>query len=148
IPIAFAGQRVQLHGYLRLEDVTGFVALWIREDAGMSSVGFNTLQNLQLKGTADWKEYSVDLPLNPEARTLFFGFLLSGTGKAWVDDSRLMVDGKPVWEAPKVERPKTVLDTDTEFDRGSGISLGALTPEQTANLATLGKVWGFLKYHH
>src|SRR5262245_28718370 len=24
----------------------------------------------------------------------------------------------------------------------------AVSPEQTANLVTLGKVWGFLKYHH
>ena len=35
-----------------------------------------------------------------------------------------------------------------EFDRGSGVVLNALSPAQTANLVTLGKVWGFLKYHH
>ena len=59
-----------------------------------------------------------------------------------------MVDGKPVWEAPKVERVKTVLDTDNEFDAGSKINLSSLTPAQTQNLEMLGKVWGFVKYHH
>ena len=29
-----------------------------------------------------------------------FGFLLVGTGKAWGDDFRLLVDGKPISEAP------------------------------------------------
>jgi hypothetical protein len=45
-------------------------------------------------------------------------------------------------------RPKTVLDTDTEFDRGSTITLDRLSPVQIQNLTTLGRVWGFLKYHH
>jgi C-terminal processing protease CtpA/Prc len=43
---------------------------------------------------------------------------------------------------------KTVLDEDHEFDGGSKIVLEDLTPAQIANLTTLGKVWGFLKYHH
>jgi hypothetical protein len=69
-----------------------------------------------------------------------------GTGKTWADDLRLLVDGKPVWLAPKA--PKTSLDLDHEFDAGSGIALTTLTDIQIANLATLGRVWGFLKYHH
>jgi len=60
----------------------------------------------------------------------------------------LLVDGKPIWEAPKLVRKPTVVDIDHKFDGGSGISLTALTNTQINNLATLGKVWGFLKYHH
>ena len=37
---------------------------------------------------------------------------------------------------------------DHEFDRGSGVRISALTPLQVQNLAMLGQVWGFLKYHH
>ena len=73
---------------------------------------------------------------------------VAGTGKVWADDLQLLVDGKPVWEAPKVERPKTAIDLDHEFDGGSGIVLSELTKTQIENLAMLGKVWGFLKYHH
>lgn len=53
-----------------------------------------------------------------------------------------------MWEAPKAERVETVLDRDQEFDAGSKINLSALSEVQIGNLATLGKVWGFLKYHH
>lgn len=34
------------------------------------------------------------------------------------------------------------------FDNGSGVSAGDLNPAQIENLAVLGKVWGFVKYHH
>lgn len=37
---------------------------------------------------------------------------------------------------------------DREFDRGSGIALDCLEPIQIQNLASLARVWGFLKYHH
>ncbi|QKY10015.1 S41 family peptidase [Janthinobacterium lividum] len=43
---------------------------------------------------------------------------------------------------------KTAFETDHAFDAGSGIALDAVTPAQVDNLAVLGKVWGFLKYHH
>ncbi len=46
------------------------------------------------------------------------------------------------------DRAKTVFDSDHEFDNGSGVRVDKLTPTQIANLVTLGKVWGFLKYHH
>jgi hypothetical protein len=48
---------------------------------------------------------------------------------------------------PKAES-KSVVDSDHEFDGGSGIAVTHLSSVQIDNLATLGKVWGFLKYHH
>jgi hypothetical protein len=58
------------------------------------------------------------------------------------------VDGKPVWEAPKADRARTVFDDDHEFDGGSQVSINELTNVQIDNLVLLGKVWGFLKYYH
>lgn len=37
---------------------------------------------------------------------------------------------------------------DHQFDNGSGIALTKLSSVQVDNLVTLGRVWGFLKYHH
>jgi C-terminal processing protease CtpA/Prc len=139
------GERIELRGYIRMEEVSGFAALWIREDGVARSIEFDSTQKLQRNGTSDWTEHKVSVRLNPSAKTLWIGFLVSGTGRAWVDDLQLLVDGKPIWEAPKVE---TVLNRDTEFDAGSKIALTELTPVQVDNLATLGRVWGFLKYHH
>jgi C-terminal processing protease CtpA/Prc len=148
IPMDFSGATVELRGFLRTEDVSDFVGLWMREDGEAPSLAFDNMQARQLKGTTEWKEYSITLPVHPEAKQLFFGVLLVGTGKAWADDLQLLVDSKPVWDAPRVDRPTTVLDRDHQFDGGSAISITGLTKIQIDNLVTLGKVWGFLKYHH
>lgn len=43
----------------------------------------------------------------------------TGTGIAWVDDLRLLVDGKPIWEAPRRQIVRTAPDDDHEYDVGS-----------------------------
>lgn len=149
LPMDFAGHKIELRGFLRTENVSEFVGLWLREDGeGGASAAFDNMQGKAIKGTNEWAEYSIVLPVRPEARQLVFGALIVGTGKLWVDDLQLLVDGKPIWEAQKVERPKTPADIDHEFDKGSGIAPFELSKIQTENLAMLGRVWGFLKYHH
>jgi C-terminal processing protease CtpA/Prc len=148
LPIDFAGTRLELHGFLRTQDVSDFAGLWMREDGDSGSVAFDNMQRRQLKGTTEWTEYSITLPLDKAAKRLFFGVLASGAGRVWADDLRLLVDGQPIETAPRIELPKTVLDLDHDFDGGSGIALKQLSPIQVANLAMLGKVWGLLKYHH
>jgi C-terminal processing protease CtpA/Prc len=148
IPIDFGGQMLEIRGFLRSEGVTGFFGLWMREDGNAGPVQFDNMQKRQLRGTTEWTEYSIQLPLDPRARTVFFGALLAGKGKVWVDDIQILVDGKPLDEAAKIERAATALDTDHEFDAGSGVEITTVSPQQIENLVTLGKVWGFLKYHH
>src|SRR5207248_272646 len=145
-PIDCTGTKIELRGFLRTEDVLGSAYLWMREDGPGGSVGFKGA--LPANGTAPWTEYAVSLPLSDDARSLVFGIILQGTGKVWADDLQVLVDGKPVWDAPKVDRPTTVLDTDREFNNGSHMKLTGLTRVQVENLTLLGKVWGFLKYHH
>ena len=148
IDIDFAGSTLELRGFLRTENVSEFAGLWMREDGEQNNLAFDNMEGQNLKGTTEWKEYSIVLPLKPEARKLNFGVLLVGTGKAWADDLQLLVDGKPVAQAAKIERPKTIFELDTQFDKGSGIAMNDLSKVQIENLVTLGKVWGFLKYHH
>lgn len=148
IAMDFEGRRIELRGFLRTKDVTGFVGLWMREDGDSPNLEFDNMQSRAVKGTQDWQEYTISLRVNPDARVLAFGVLIQGTGVLWIDGLQLLVDGKPVWEAPKVKREPTALDTDHEFDHGSGINLDSLNDAQVENLVTLGKVWGFLKYHH
>jgi C-terminal processing protease CtpA/Prc len=148
IPIEFKGSKVELRGYLRTEEVSDSAGLWMREDGFGETVEFENMQGRPISGTTTWTEYSIILPLNPNARKLFFGFLLSGTGKVWASEFQLLVDGKPVWEAPKSGVAPTIVELDHEFDKGSGIAPINLSSVQIENLATLAKTWGFLKYHH
>lgn len=148
LPVDFGGRALELRGFLKTEDVVGWTGLWLRQDGEAGSVAFDNMQQRNVHGTTDWTEYTIELPLRNEARTIFFGALLAGEGKVWVDDLQLLVDGKPVSGAPAVERVETVLDTDDAFDAGSGIDIGELTPGQIERVAALGRIWGFLKYHH
>jgi C-terminal processing protease CtpA/Prc len=146
IPIDFSGSRIELRGFLRTRDVQGLAGLWMREDGESGVVlQLDTMNRQGLNGTHDWQQFSVILPLDPAAKNLVFGALLVGTGITWVDGLQLLVDGVPVADAP--ERAPQQLETDRTFDQGSGIQLATLTPTQIENLAALGRVWGFLKYH-
>ena len=144
----FSGKRIEMRGFLRTEDVTGYAGLWMRQDNGAEMLSLENMQSQQLKGTHDWAEYKITLPIHADTRSLVFGFLMAGTGKAWADDLQILVDGKPLWETTKAARAETVLDRDHEYDSGSRIVLAKLSDVQIQNLTTLGKVWGFLKYHH
>ena len=148
LPMEFKGTVLELRGYLRLEDVSEWAGLWLRQDSESGMLRLDNMQNRQLRGSRDWAEFTIKQPLNTETRTLVFGALLAGEGKIWVDDMQLLVDGKLIAQAPKLERSETALDRDTEFDTGSGIVTTSLTARQTTDLVRLGKVWGFLKYHH
>jgi C-terminal processing protease CtpA/Prc len=149
LPMDFLGSQIELRGFLRPNDVSDFAGLWMREDGEGKTLAFTNMQDQKVHGTREWTEYSITLPLNRDATKLYFGVLLSGTGVAWADDLELLVDGKPIAQA--LEAPKklpTIMDVDHEFDAGSRVMLSQLTPVQVENIATLGRVWGFLKYHH
>ncbi len=148
LPIDFSGDSLEVRGWLKYDGVTDFAGLWLREDGESGTLVLDNMQRRGLAGSADWAEYRIALPIHPRATKLLAGALLSGSGKVWVDDVRLYVDGSPLKDVSVFVRRPTVQDTDREFDAGSRNQANALTPAQVENLVLLGKVWGFLKYHH
>jgi len=99
LPVDFQGSTVELRGYLRLQDVSGNAGLWMRQDADGQMLSLENMQSQQVKGTHDWAQFRIALPMNRKAQQLFFGVLVSGTGTLWADDLELLVDGKPISEA-------------------------------------------------
>ena len=83
----FSGKSIEIRGFLRA-DVTGYAGLWMRQDNGPQMLSLENMQSQQLKGTHAWAEYKITLPIQAETRSLVFGFLMAGTGKAWADDYR------------------------------------------------------------
>lgn len=146
LPVDFEGGEVELRGYLRLENVSGSAGFWMREDSGGQMLSIDNMQSQNVKGTRDWNEYRIKLRVDPQADRMVFGVLLSGTGTLWADDLQLLVDGKPIADAQRRTTP--AMPVGTEFDKGSKVQVSALSQEQVENLVTLGRVWGFLKYHH
>lgn len=142
LPVDFPGDSIELRGWLKWEGVTGNVGLWQRQNGSAGMVQFENMESRGLSGTREWTEYRIALPRDANARRMVVGAMLVGAGRLWADDLRVLVDGRPL------EYPRTVLETDTTYAAGSRIELGGPTRAQAGNLALLGKVWGFLKYHH
>jgi C-terminal processing protease CtpA/Prc len=146
--MTFSGMTLELRGFLRTENISGFAGLWIREDDDIPAFAVEDMRTHKLPGATEWAEYSVSIPIRSEAHEVAFGVLLSGGGTIWADDLQLLVDGKPVWDAPRRADLYTIANTEHEFADGSGVKVPPLSRGQIDNLNTLGKVWGFLKYHH
>jgi erythromycin esterase-like protein len=93
---AAAGKKLRYSGFIKTENVEGAAGLWWRVDGtDHKTLAFNNMQQLHISGTTDWKEYSFELPVAPEARNINFGMLLSGGGTAWFDDLKVELDGAP-----------------------------------------------------
>ncbi|RYE22299.1 MAG: peptidase S41, partial [Sphingobacteriaceae bacterium] len=150
IPHTLKGKQIQLKGYLKTDRVAGgFAGLWMRIDGASGQLAFNNMADQNVSGTMDWKEYSITLPYDDDnALTIHTGGLLVGSGKMWLDDLRLYIDGKPVDRAEQKRIVLTGAQADTAFAKRSGIDTILLNKQQLNNLTLLGQVWGFLKYHH
>jgi hypothetical protein len=143
IPSMLTGSKIQLKGFIKTENVVGYAGLYL----GIDGTGeFNNMFDKNIKGTADWKEYTIDLPYKSEsAEQINVGALLAGTGKIWFDDIRVYIDGKPVEQA--IIKPKAKAKADLAFADNSGIASVNNDTQTIANLALLAQVWGFVKYH-
>ncbi len=148
LPVSFEGETLELRGWLRTAGVPGFAGLWLRQNDRNGVLHYARTQKRNLSGPTGWTEYRISLPLNARARTVYLGAILEGEGTIWVDDLELFVDGVRASDAPPFTPVLTAVELDTEFDVGSGIDDRQLTPVQVENLALLGRVWGFAKYHH
>jgi hypothetical protein len=148
IPAIYEGRSITVKALMKFENVEQSIGLLLRIDGNSGSLQFDNMQQRGIKGTQDWTEYSVTLPLPEEAKTIFIGALLSGKGKLWIDNFQVLIDNEDISKA-KIKLEKIFLaDNDKEFDTTSGIIFPALNEPFIANLDLLGKLWGFLKYHH
>jgi hypothetical protein len=131
VPAAFKGKVIKLTGFLKTDQVqNGAAGLWLRVDGPEGVLEFDNMSKRPVQGTTDWQEYSITLPLDEKAQTIYFGGLLSTTGTLWLDDLTLTVDDKPLAQAP----PKPVVhykaEQDTAFRRGSGLVLANRQPSR------------------
>jgi C-terminal processing protease CtpA/Prc len=149
IPVTFRGKELKFSAYLKTSNVTqGYAGLLLRVDGTQGQLAFDNMSKQPVRGTTDWQQYTVTLPLAAEARTIYFGSILPAKGTLWLDRLALTVDGKPLAQALPIPVEHFKAEQDTAFRRGSGIVFGQLSKQQLDNLAVLGRVWGFAKYYH
>jgi hypothetical protein len=149
IPARYQGKEIELRARMKFSDVSlGNIGLMLRIDGSSGILGFENMYEKNIQGTKEWSTYSVNIPYPTGAKTIFIGAILGGTGRLWVDDFEVLLDGKDIREAEVLPEKKYKANADTEFDKGSGIQKFTLTETSVRDLAILCRVWGFLKYHH
>ena len=145
IPQKYQGKKITLSGFIKTENVNeGYAGLWMNIQP---RIAFADMEDKGISGTTDWTKYELTLDLKAaKAKSINIGGELRGTGKVWFDNLQLSIDGVPIANAPL--KPVLPLEDDHQFDQGSAITLPVVNERQIENLNLLGKVWGFLKYHH
>src|SRR5690606_18306038 len=100
IPANYVGDTITLTGLIKHENVKGYVGLLMRLDgfAHNEMVSFKSMNDDKIQGTNDWKEYSISLPFSDRAKVIHVAGILSGSGTAWFDNFRVLIDGVDIQE--------------------------------------------------
>lgn len=101
LPGKYLGKEITVKSWMRTADMKGSLALMLGlYDADGHTLAFENLEKQKIKGTPDWKLYSVTLPMPENTQFIHIGPILKGRGKLWVDDIEVLFDGKLIAQAP------------------------------------------------
>jgi len=147
LPDVYEGKSITLTGYIKTENVSdGYAGLWMRIDP---YIAFDNMQKRGVTGTTGWEKYTITLPMNPtKTKQIALGGMLVGKGKMWMDNLHITIDGKDIKDAKICTNGLSPAEKDEEFAIGSYIVFPELTEQKINDLDLLGRIWGFLKYHH
>jgi len=96
----YIGKRLRMTAWVKTKLTSGTAQLWLRIDGDWESGAqhgcFDNMNDRPIKGVTDWTKYNlvVDVPKN--STDIVFGFMLIGTGEAWLDDVNFEAVGKDV----------------------------------------------------
>jgi hypothetical protein len=93
----FTGKALKITGFIKTENVTnGYAGFRINTfDINVNNVELNMKEN-GVRGTTDWKEYSIETLVGDSVRSVSIGVELTGEGTAWFDGLQMYIDGDMV----------------------------------------------------
>lgn len=93
----YRGQRLQLSGFLKTQEVEEWCGLWMRIDGKDAEIlEFDNMGNRPISGTTNWTRYTIVLDVPRESEAISFGILLCGKGRVWADSLQFEVVGDDV----------------------------------------------------
>ena len=107
------GTRMRLSAVVRTEKVDNWAGLWMRIDGEERALAFDNMEHRPLRGTLEWHSEEVVLDVPEGAVTIWFGCLLMGDGKIWVDDFDFETVGP---EVPTTDMMKQPAPNNLDFD--------------------------------
>lgn len=144
IPIDFQATKIEVIANFKYDHIkTSSVGLFLVINQNSRVANF-------LSGSSDWEERKIESLLYPEYENIKIVIASSGESKVWVDNIRILADGKDISQAPKKSIYEIIYtaERDKEFELGSKIKTIDPTDKNIENIYQLGLIWGFLKYYH
>ena len=92
----YLGHRVRLSANVKSDRVADWAGLWMRVDQGATVLALDNMQRRAIKGTTDWKKYSVVLDVPQEATGIAMGALLTRGGTIWINSVKVEIVGEDV----------------------------------------------------
>ena len=84
---SYLGKQLKYSAYVKTEKVKNWAGLWVRlDDNNMKYIWFDNMQDRPIKGTTNWKEFSITVNVPKQSSTINFGILLVGPGAVWIND--------------------------------------------------------------
>lgn len=116
---AFKGKRIELSGYIASENALAGASIWLRaDDVNGTVVAFENSFARGVRGTTEWTYQNIVIDIPKEAVTLFYGAMLSGRGRLYVDDVQFRVVDATVPLTARPIAPQPHLAQGTTSDSG------------------------------
>ena len=90
-----AGKTIKYEGELRAEGIDGWAGLWLRVDGDQTpNLIFDNMNNRAIQGSTPWTLFELSVKLPEETVWLNYGIVMSGSGRLWADNCRILVWSK------------------------------------------------------
>ena len=115
----YLGQRVRFSAMVKSALVEKSAGLWMRvdgdaKDPSQRTLAFDNMMDRPIKGTTEWQMYDVVLSVPPDAKRIFFGILMDGTGEVWINGASFTTVGP---EVPTTGRQPGNSPTNLSFEK-------------------------------
>jgi hypothetical protein len=83
----FKGKRIKMTGFIKSQGVNDTATMWLRVDDcdKIMSTDFDNMMERPIVGTKDWTKCEIIFDV-AEKCVVFYGFIIIGTGKFWIDN--------------------------------------------------------------
>ena len=120
--IPFRNKEFKFKAAVKVNEGKGY--LWLRIDTENKGIGFFDNMSDRPVQTNEWKDYEITGVVDRDAVQIYFGGLLSGTGKVWVDNFHFFIRNQDIWEPVALQNP----DFEEDLEGKSPTGWDALNP--------------------
>lgn len=102
------GKEIKLAAFVKaqVEGVGNHGQLWLRVDRENKQMGFFDNMSDRPIRSEEWSVYEINGKVADDAMMIFFGSIMSGTGKLWLDDFKLLaISNDNQWEPLDIRNP-------------------------------------------